>query len=100
MLEKEIKEQAEKLLINAQGENKLEQTEEQLAAAKSRHADILQSKDEEIQSLQGKMEVQYYINTVMYDAKYLFLDFSSWFDGKGARDERHNHNHEQKVSRE
>ena len=64
MLEKEIKEQAEKLLINAQGENKLEQTEEQLAAAKSRHADILQSKDEEIQSLQGKMEVLYCTNTV------------------------------------
>ena len=63
-MEKEIKEQAEKLLINAQDENKLEQTEEQLAAAKSRHADILQSKDEEIQSLQGKIEVQYYTNTV------------------------------------
>ena len=63
-MEKEIKEQSEKLLINAQGENKLEQTEEQLAAAMSRHADILQSKDEEIQSLQGKIEVQYYTNTV------------------------------------
>ena len=63
-MEKEIKEQAEKLLVNAQDENKLEQTEEQLAAAKSRHADILQSKDEEIQSLQGKIEVQYYTNTV------------------------------------
>ena len=59
ILEKEIKEQAEQLLVNAQDENKLGQTEEQLAAAMSRHAEIVQSKDEEIQSLQCKVEVQY-----------------------------------------
>ena len=56
--EKQIKEQAEQLLISAQGQNKLDQTQQQLAAAKARHEEIIKSKEENLHSLQQQIEVR------------------------------------------